>query len=298
MSFSELPVDQYARLSARALGRMVAERRVSPVQLSELALALARAAEPNLNAYVQFLEEYALTTAREREKEARDGRLRSVLHGVPISVKDNFYMRGFALGRGSRTSPDYVPTENAPMVQSVLDAGAVIIGKTTMPEMGWKGTGISPLTGVTRNPWNTMRNSGGSSSGSAATVAAGSVPIALGSDAGGSIRIPASFCGITGHKPTLGRIPVWPGTVTESLSHVGPLCRFVDDAVVTLELTGHPDARDPLSFGATGPGDEERWERLHRGVLNVGLIHSPFDMPPERDVEDVLAAGSGSSPLP
>ena len=158
MSFSELPVDQYARLSARALGRMVAERRVSPVQLSELALALARAAEPNLNAYVQFLEEYALTTAREREKEARDGRLRSVLHGVPISVKDNFYMRGFALGRGSRTSPDYVPTENAPMVQSVLDAGAVIIGKTTMPEMGWKGTGISPLTGVTRNPWNTMRN--------------------------------------------------------------------------------------------------------------------------------------------
>ena len=293
MSFSELPVDQYTRLSARALGRMVAERRVSPVQLSELALALARAAEPNLNAYVQFLENHAQSTAREREKEARDGRLRSVLHGVPISVKDNFYMRGFALGRGSRTSPDYVPTENAPMVQSVLDAGAVIIGKTTMPEMGWKGTGISPLTGVTRNPWNTMRNCGGSSSGSAATVAAGAVPIALGSDAGGSIRIPASFCGITGHKPTLGRIPVWPGTVTESLSHVGPLCRFVDDAVVTLELTGHPDARDPLSFGATGPGDEERWERLRRGVLNVGLIHSPFDMHPERDVEDVFAAALG-----
>ena len=124
MSFTGLSVDQYTKLSASALGRMVAERRVSPVQLSELALALARAAEPHLNAYVRFLDEYAQTTAREREKEARDGRPRSVLHGVPISVKDNFYMSGFALGRGSRTSPDYVPTENAPMIQSVLDAGS------------------------------------------------------------------------------------------------------------------------------------------------------------------------------
>jgi aspartyl-tRNA(Asn)/glutamyl-tRNA(Gln) amidotransferase subunit A len=290
MPFIELESHEYVRLSARSLGRMVAEGRLSPVQLTDLAISLARASEPDLNAYVCFLEDYAQTTAREREKEAREGRLRSALHGVPIAVKDNFYMSGFALGRGSRTSPDYVPSENSPMVQSILDAGAVVIGKTTTPEMGWKGTGISPLTGVTRNPWNRTRNSGGSSAGSAATVAAGAVPVALGSDAGGSIRIPASFCGVAGLKPTLGRIPVWPGTVTETLSHVGPLCRFVDDAVLTLELTGHPDARDPSSYAAAGPGDDQRWDRLRGGTLRVGLIRSPFDMRPDRDVETTFAA--------
>ena len=122
-----------------------------------------------------------------------------------------------------------MPDATAPMVERLLDAGAVVIGKTTTPEFGWKGTGISPLTGVTRNPWNPERNSGGSSAGSAATVAAGAVAVSIGTDAGGSIRIPASFCGVPGFKPTLSRIPVWPGTVTEALSHAGPFGRFVDD---------------------------------------------------------------------
>ena len=240
MSFVGLRADDYAGLSARVLGRMVAERRVSPVQLAELALALAKAAEPKINAYVSFLEPSALDAAGEREREAREGRLRSAVHGVPIAVKDNFYLKGLPLARGSRTSPDYVPDENAPMVQRLLDAGTVIVGKTTTPEFGWKGTGISPLTGVTRNPWNLECNSGGSSAGSAATVAAGAVPIALGTDAGGSIRIPAAFCGIAGFKPTLGRIPVWPGTVTETLSHarrsfVSAVFKLFD--VVDLALT-------------------------------------------------------------
>jgi aspartyl-tRNA(Asn)/glutamyl-tRNA(Gln) amidotransferase subunit A len=289
MSYIELRSDEYARLSARALGRMVAERRVSPVQLADLALSLAKAAEPEINAYVALLEDWARTVAEEREKEARHGHLRSPLHGVPIAVKDNFYLKGFALGRGSRTSPDYVPDDNAPMVQRLLDAGTIIIGKTTTPEFGWKGTGISPLTGLTRNPWNPTRNSGGSSAGSAATVAAGAVPVALGTDAGGSIRIPAAFCGISGFKPTLGRIPVSPGTVTETLSHAGPLTRFVDDIVIVVDLTGHPDSRDPLSFAATGPGDAERWDRLRGGLLRVGIIPAPFGLHPDREVEDVVA---------
>jgi aspartyl-tRNA(Asn)/glutamyl-tRNA(Gln) amidotransferase subunit A len=290
MSFVELRAEEYAGLSARALGRLVAERSVSPVQLAELALTLAKAAEPRINAYVSFLEPSARDIASEREREARAGRLRGPLHGVPIAVKDNFYLKGFPLARGSRTSPDYVPNENAPMVQRLIDAGTIIIGKTTTPEFGWKGTGISPLTGVTRNPWNPARNSGGSSAGSAATVAAGAVPIALGTDAGGSIRIPAAFCGIPGLKPTLGRIPVWPGTVTETLSHAGVLTRFVDDIVIALDLTAGPDARDPLSFAAAGPGDAERWDRLRAGTLRVGLMAAPFGIRPERAVEPVIAA--------
>jgi aspartyl-tRNA(Asn)/glutamyl-tRNA(Gln) amidotransferase subunit A len=288
MSFVDLQTDDYAACSARELGRMVAERLVSPVQLAELALALANAAEPKINAYVCFLEKWAFETAAEREKEARNGRTRSPLHGVPIAIKDNFYLKGFPLSRGSRTDPDYVPNNTAPMVQRLQDAGTVIIGKTTTPEFGWKGTGISPLTGITRNPWNPARHSGGSSAGSAATVAARAVPIAIGTDAGGSIRIPAAFCGIPGFKPTLGRIPVWPGTVTENLSHAGFLTRCIDDIALGVELTSGPDARDPLSYGASGPGDGDRWERLHAGKLRVGLIHEPFGVAPDAAIAAMI----------
>jgi aspartyl-tRNA(Asn)/glutamyl-tRNA(Gln) amidotransferase subunit A len=284
MTYIALRSEEYALLPARRLGALVAEGRASPVQLFDLALALAKAAEPRINAYVSFLESWARKTATEREREARAGRIRSPLHGVPIAIKDNFHLAGFPLSRGSRTDPGYVPKATAPMVERLLDAGAVIIGKTTTPEFGWKGTGISPLTGVTRNPWNPEKNSGGSSAGSAATVAAGAVALAIGTDAGGSIRIPASFCGVVGFKPTLGRIPVWPGTVTETLSHAGPLGRFVDDVSLTLDLTGYPDARDPLSFAASGPGDDARHERLRRGELKVGIVSAPFGIAPDREV--------------
>src|SRR5690606_31245028 len=140
----------------------------------------------------------------------------------------------------------------------------------------WKGTGSSPLTGVTRNPWNPARTSGGSSAGSAATVGAGAVPIALGSDAGGSVRIPASFCGVVGLKATLGRIPVYPGTVTETLSHVGPLCRTVDDARLVLELTEGVCAKDPLSYAARPYNDPKKMQRLREGSLRIGVVERPF----------------------
>lgn len=288
MSFLELQPDDYAALSARELGRMIAQRRVSPVQLAKLALSLAKAAEPKINAYVTFLEDWALKTAAEREAEARDGRIRSPLHGVPIAIKDNFYLKDFPLTRGSRIDPGYIPEDTAPMVQRLLGAGTVIIGKTTTPEFGWKGTGISPLTGTTRNPWNPARHSGGSSAGSAATVAARAVPIAIGTDAGGSIRIPAAFCGIPGFKPTLGRIPIWPGTVTENLSHAGFLTRCVDDILVGLTLTGGPDPRDPLSYSAQGADDGERWERLRDGKLRIGLMPVPFGIAPEPSICAVI----------
>lgn len=274
-------------LSAAELGRRIASGRLSPVQLAEQATELAKRAEPHINAYVRFLESYSNTVAVEREAEVRQGRVRGPLHGVPIAIKDNFYLKGFPVTRGSRTAENYMATFDSPMVERVVAAGAVIIGKTTMPEFGWKGTGISPLTGVTRNPWNPSRNPGGSSAGSAATVAAGAVPIALGSDAGGSIRIPASFCGIVGLKPTLGRIPVWPGTVTETLSHVGPLCRFAEDARLLLNATAGPDARDPLSFGAGPRWVADRQARFERGACRVGLIDDPFDYPIDPQVAQV-----------
>ena len=289
MAFKELGPAEFARSSAAKLGRLVAQRRVSPVQLAECAITLAKKFEPAVNAYVMFLEAYARKGATAREAEARKGQLRSPLHGVPIAIKDNFYLKGFPATRGSRTSTEYVPDTNSPMIERMLEAGVVIIGKTTMPEFGWKGTGISPLSGVTRNPWDTTRNSGGSSAGSAVTVATGAVPIALGSDAGGSIRIPAAFCGTVGLKPTLGRIPVWPGTVTETLSHQGPLCRTVGDAALVLRASAGPDARDPLSYNSAANADPARQRRLRAGALRIGVAASLFGVQVDDEVSAVFA---------
>ena len=288
MTYRDLDAGEYRAATALDLGRGVADGTLSPVALAELALGLAAEAEPHLNAYVFFRREAALREAAALEAEARAGRLRSELHGVPIAVKDNMYLAGEPTFKGSRTT-DGTPAEvSAPMVSRIVKAGTVVIGKTTTPEFGWKGTGISPRTGVTRNPWNPARNSGGSSAGSGATVGAGAVPVALGSDAGGSIRIPASFCGVVGLKPTLSAIPVWPGTVNESLSHAGPLTRSVADARAVLRLTRGADHRDPQSAYPAplrdGPGKR----------LRVGVTAIPFGIRPSDDVGQVIATALGA----
>jgi aspartyl-tRNA(Asn)/glutamyl-tRNA(Gln) amidotransferase subunit A len=280
--FSPLDAEEYQAATALELARRVAAGTLSPVQLTECALHLAGAAEPAINAYAALLPERALREAAQREAEARSGQLRSVLHGVPIAVKDNFYYAGEPTGKGSLTSSDEPAPESAPMVERLVRGGAIVIGKTTTPEFGWKGTGISPRTGVTRNPWDPARNSGGSSAGSGATVASGAVPIAAGTDAGGSIRIPAAFCGVVGLKPTLGAIPVWPGTVNETLSHAGPLTRSVADARAVLELTRGPAARDPQSAFAA-PAADAPGRRLR-----VGLLREPFGIAPDPAVAAVF----------
>ncbi|MDY6995443.1 MAG: amidase family protein [Actinomycetota bacterium] len=283
MSYSEISTDDYRRAGAVALGRRVAAGELSPVQLAECALDIAAAAEPGVNAYAALLPERAREVAAHREAEVRNGLVRSVLHGVPIAAKDNMYIAGQPCWKGSLTTSDAPASESSPMIARLEDAGAVIVGRTTTPEFGWKGVGNSPRTGVTRNPWDLTRNTGGSSAGSGATVATGAVPIATGTDAGGSIRIPASFCGVVGMKPTLGAIPVWPGTVNENLSHAGPLTRFVEDAAAVLALTQGPDSRDPQSAG------------VHRipvssAAPRVGVVREPFGQAPAPEVAEAFDA--------
>jgi aspartyl-tRNA(Asn)/glutamyl-tRNA(Gln) amidotransferase subunit A len=280
--FAALSPEEYQASTALELARRVADGSLSPVQLVECALHLARAAEPVINAYAALLSGRALREAAVREAQARAGLVRSPLHGVPVAVKDNFYYRGEPTGKGSLTSSDEPAAASSPMVARLVDGGAIVIGKTTTPEFGWKGTGSSPRTGVTRNPWDPAKNPGGSSAGSGATVAAGAVPVATGTDAGGSIRIPAAFCGVVGFKPTLGAIPVWPGTVNETLSHAGPMTRSVADARAVFALTRGPDARDPQSAFpaplADAPG--------HR--LRVGVVRAPFGAAPSAPVADLF----------
>jgi aspartyl-tRNA(Asn)/glutamyl-tRNA(Gln) amidotransferase subunit A len=286
--YRDIGAEEYRAATALDLAREVADGTLSPVALAELALDLAVVAEPVLNAYVTFRREAALREAATLEAEALAGRLRSSLHGVPIAVKDNMYLAGEPTYKGSRTTSGEPAAVSAPMVERLVRAGTVVIGKTTTPEFGWKGTGISPRTGVTRNPWNPARNSGGSSAGSAATVGSGAVPIALGSDAGGSIRIPASFCGVVGFKPTLGAIPVWPGTVNESLSHAGPLTRSVADARAVLDLTRGFDPRDPQSAYPTPGRDQASADDA--AMMRVGVITGPFGIIPGVGISGVLGA--------
>jgi aspartyl-tRNA(Asn)/glutamyl-tRNA(Gln) amidotransferase subunit A len=286
--YRDIGAAEYRAATALDLGREVAAGTLSPVALAELALHLAAAAEPAVNAYASFRRDAALREAADLEAEARAWRPRSRLHGVPVAVKDNMYLAGEPTYKGSRTTSGEPAAVSSPMVERLVRAGTVVIGKTTTPEFGWKGTGISPRTGITRNPWNPARNSGGSSAGSAATVGTGAVPVALGSDAGGSIRIPASFCGVVGLKPTLGTIPVWPGTVNETLSHAGPLTRSVADARAVLDLTRGFDPRDPQS--AYPVPDRDPASAADSAMLRVGVITHPFGIIPQAGVSGVIAA--------
>lgn len=284
MSFVEIGLVEYTQSSAVALGRRIAAGELSPVQLTECALAIATREEPRLNAYAALMADRALAVAAVLEVEAREGKVRSVIHGVPVAAKDNMYIEGQPCWKGSLTTSDEPATVSSPMTARLEDAGSVIIGRTTTPEFGWKGVGNSPRTGVSRNPWNPDRNTGGSSAGSGATVASGAVPIATGTDAGGSIRIPASFCGTVGLKPTLGAIPVWPGTVNENLSHAGPLTRFVEDALAVFTLTRGPDSRDPQSSFSVPCAVEPA------GRPRVGVIREPFGVAPSAEVADTFEA--------
>ena len=249
---------EYAALTAVEMAGLVRAREVSPVELVQAALAAIGATDPRLNAWCEVLADAALGEAARLEAEAQRGGSRGPLHGVPIGVKDLFLTAGVRTRRGSRLYADFVPQESSPAVERMLGAGAIMVGKTTTPDTGWKASSNSPLYGVTRNPWDPARTAGGSSSGSAAAVAAGNVPITLGSDGGGSMRIPAAFCGIFSMKPSLGRVPAYPLSPSEHLSHAGPMTATVADYAVSLDVLKGPDCRDPLSL----PDDGLRYRDL------------------------------------
>jgi aspartyl-tRNA(Asn)/glutamyl-tRNA(Gln) amidotransferase subunit A len=190
----------------------------------------------------------ALSAKQAEAAVMRGDRLRA-LHGVPVSIKEVFLTRGVRTTFGSRIRENYVPEEDAPAVAKLLTAGAILIGKTTTPEFAFKPVTDSPLTGVKRNPWDLSKTSGGSSGGSGAALAAGLGPIAIGSDAGGSIRLPSSFNGIFGLKPSFGRVAYYPSPPLP-LVHAGPMARTVRDATLMLNVMAGPDERDLASLPA------------------------------------------------
>ncbi|MGW0956127.1 amidase [Streptomyces sp. NPDC002545] len=245
----------------------------SPVEATRAALDRAERIQPEVNAFVRITAEDALARARESEDRWRRGSPSGLLDGVPVTVKDILLLRGHPTLRGSRTVAEEGRwDEDAPSVARLREHGAVFLGKTTTPEFGWKGVTDSPLTGVTRNPRDPARTAGGSSGGSAAAVALGAGPLSLGTDGGGSVRIPAAMCGIFGLKPTYGRVPLYPPSAFGTLSHVGPMTRDAADAALLLDVIGVPDARD---WSALGPAPGSFTEALAGGVRGLRVAYSP-----------------------
>ncbi|MGQ9368029.1 amidase [Azospirillum sp. ST 5-10] len=243
----------------------------SPVEATAAALARIARFNPAVNAYCHVDEEGALAAARDSEARWRAGTPCGPLDGVPASVKDLTPVRGMPVRRGSRTADDAPAAADAPFAAHMRAAGAVLLGKTTTPEFGWKGVTDSPLTGITRNPWDPALTPGGSSGGAGAAAALNMGVLHQGSDAGGSIRIPCAFTGTAGIKPTFGYVPQWPASAMGTLSHLGPMARTVGDVARLLAAVGRPDDRDWLA----GAPFERDWEgEAERGVRGLRVAYS------------------------
>jgi aspartyl-tRNA(Asn)/glutamyl-tRNA(Gln) amidotransferase subunit A len=262
-----------AYASAVSLLDLYRKKALSPVEATRLLLDRLDRLQPKLNAFCIVDGDGALAAAQESERRWHRGEAARRLDGVPVTIKDLMLMRGFPTLRGSRlVDPDQDWSEDAPAVARLREAGAVILGKTTTPEFGWKALGDSPLTGITRNPWEPTRTPGGSSAGAAAACAAGIGPLHLGSDGAGSIRIPSAFTGIFGLKPSFGRVPAYPLSAMGLLAHLGPMARTVADAALMLTILSEPDHRDPYAL----PPDNTDWsDGIEGGVRGWRIAYSP-----------------------
>src|ERR1043166_1919024 len=259
--------------SAEGLGELYRKKALSPVEAAEMLLGRIDALQPNLNAFVFVDRDGALAAARASEQRWRQGAPLSAIDGVPVTIKDIVLMRGFPTLRGSKLiDPDRDWSEDSPAVARRREAGAVILGKTPPPEFGWKAIGDSPLTGITRTPWNLERTPGGSSAGAAAACAAGIAPLNLGTDGAGSLRIPAAFTGVFGIKATFGRVPPYPASPLGLLSNVGPMTRHVRDAALLLNVLFRPDHPDPYGLP---PHGRDWLDGIEDGVRGLRIAYSP-----------------------
>ncbi len=251
---------------------------LSPIEALQAVTERVARLNPGLNAFA-VMNPQALAAAGESTQRWRAGRPMGGLDGVPVTVKDLVDVAGLPTRRGSRVTDPSAVSEDAPLVVGLKAAGAVIIGKTTTTEYGWKSPGDCPLHGITRNPWNTAYTPGGSSSGAASACAASFGPLHVGTDAGGSIRIPAAWSGVVGLKPTFGRVPQWPLGAFGAVAVAGPLARTVRDTALMLNAMARADLRDPYCL----PDDGRDWSAdIEAGVagMRVAVLRHPgFDAP-------------------
>ncbi len=275
-----LPVSAQSRdlatLTLTQASELVRRRDVSPVELAAACLARIERHDRAINAFITVTREQALVTAREREAEIRRGHRRGPLHGIPIALKDNIDTAAIRTTAASGVFEDRVPGNDAAVVTRLKNAGAVLLGKLNLHEFALGGTSAVTFFGPVRNPWAPERVAGGSSGGSAAAIAADMCLGTLGTDTGGSIRIPASLCGIVGFKPTYGRVSTR-GVIPMSwtLDHVGPMCKTVEDAALMLAAIAGYDPLDPTSADEPVP-DYSRAMDMNTKRMRVGIVRTPF----------------------
>jgi aspartyl-tRNA(Asn)/glutamyl-tRNA(Gln) amidotransferase subunit A len=263
-----------AMMPAHQLVKLFKAREASPVEAVKSALARVEAFNPQLNAFQHLDPDGALKAARASEKRWKKGGKRlSDIDGVPVTIKDMVLTKGLPTRMGSLATDENGPwTVDAPVSQRLREAGTVLLGKTTSPEYGWKGVTDSRLFGATHNPWKIGRTSGGSSGGGVAAEAVGMGNLAIGTDGAGSVRIPCSFSGLFGLKPTQGRVPLYPPSAQGTLSHIGPMTRTVLDAAMMMNVIARPDPRD--LYGR--PDDAENYLKgLDKGVKGLRIAWSP-----------------------
>jgi aspartyl-tRNA(Asn)/glutamyl-tRNA(Gln) amidotransferase subunit A len=269
-------------MSAEDLLALYSRRALSPVEVLQAVTERVARLNGQINAFA-VMNPGALQAAGESETRWRIGRPMGILDGVPVTVKDLLDMQGFPTRRGSRLTDTTPAADDAPAVAGLKAAGAVIIGKTTTTEFGWKSPGDNPLHGITRNPWNLHHTPGGSSSGAGAAAAACFGPLHIGTDAGGSVRIPAAWCGVVGLKPTFGRIPQWPLGAFANVAVAGPMTRTVRDNALMFSAMARFDLRDPFCL----PDDGRDWrDGIEAGVagMRIGVLRKPgFDAPVDWD---------------
>jgi len=280
-------------LSVAEAAQLIAARKLSPVEFTEASLRRIEQLEGRLNAFITVDGDAAMTAASEAADEIAKGGAHGPLHGIPIALKDIFGVAGVRMTAGSKILSENVASEDAEATARLKAAGAVVLGKLNLHEFAFGATGVNPHYGAARNPWDLERITGGSSSGSGASVAAGECAAALGTDTGGSIRIPASLCGIVGLKPTYGRVSkrgVLP--LSWSLDHVGPMTRTVEDAAIVLQAIAGRDADDASTVGEPVP---DYMQMLRQGVqgLRIGIPKEFFFENLHPEVESAVRSAIG-----
>ncbi len=280
--------DDLSDCTASELLSLFAARKASPLEALDAVQARVALVDPVLNAFCHLDFDAARRAAHDSQARWQSGATVGPLDGVPVSIKDLILTRGWPTRRGSRTVDPAQPWDvDAPVTARLREAGAVLFGKTCTPEFGCKGETNSPLTGITRNPWNPGRTPGGSSGGTAAAVASGMGPLSVGTDGAGSVRIPAAFCGNFGLKPSFGRVPAYPLSPFGTVAHLGPHTMSVRDAALMLNVMKRPDARDWTSLP---PDESDALDGLEDGVRGLRIAWSPTLGYARGVHEDVAAA--------
>jgi aspartyl-tRNA(Asn)/glutamyl-tRNA(Gln) amidotransferase subunit A len=244
--------DDLCQTSAAQLGKLYAKGKASPVETLKAVLKRVEKINPQINALCHIEADASLAAARASEKRWKKGKPLSPLDGVPVSIKELVRVKGWPASMGSKLTDKTPVDADAPAVARLREAGAIVFAQSTSSEYGHKATTDSPLHGISRNPWNVERTPGGSSGGAAAAVAAGLGPIAIGTDGGGSIRLPSCFNGLVGLKATFGRIPAWPPSLTGELANTGPMCRTPLDVALMMNAIAKPDPRDAWALPPDG----------------------------------------------